>query len=360
MVDARDLKSRVREDVRVQVPLPVPNSSSFQSEMGCFFVASGTAGRENCRNRKAKCCRVVRFSETEGKLSVPGSDFANGGEPVSPFVQLTREITEICSAMPSGSWGTAAWLMDCPVYEGKEHFRTMSEPLCWGSTERFRAASVIKTAAAACLFDMAQSGELDLNGTVEITPGQIVEGGTLCEAGAGRSFSWRELVRLSLIVSDNTAANAVAGKIGKVRLNEYISRTLGLHDTVFSRFFMHSPEEEGENFTTAPDCAKMLASLWSGDILKSGFKEEFWSIMSRQMFIEKLPSRLPAGVKNFNKTGELDDGARHDIGVFCTDSASWALAFLSDQTEVPSWQADEIAGRLSLAVFSAFVKDSFF
>lgn len=69
------------------------------------------------------------------------------------------------------------------------------------------------------------------------------------------------------------------------------------------------------------------------------------------MFIEKLPYFLPEHVMHYNKTGELDDGVRNDIAVFKCRDFAWCAAFLTDQKEIPAYEADRIIAEFSLKLY---------
>ncbi|MGM9999187.1 MAG: serine hydrolase [Candidatus Bruticola sp.] len=204
----------------------------------------------------------------------------------------------------------------------------------------FRAASLIKVPIIAALFYEAEQDRICLDDTVVLTAADLVDGGVLCEVGEGRPFSWRELSRLAIEFSDNSASNAVIRKLGFSFINGFIKDKLRVKNTVLRRFFMYSSEEMGENYTSARDCVFILSELWQGRLLSAPLYKEFWNIMRRQQFIEKIPARLAGRAKTYNKTGELDDGARHDMAIVEADGVVWALAALTDQQEKPGWLID--------------------
>ncbi len=222
--------------------------------------------------------------------------------------------------------------------------------------KQFRAASTIKIPIVAALFYEAMHNRLNLADLVAVSEADIVEGGILCEVGAGRHFSWRELARLAIVVSDNSASNLIVKKLGFTFINFFIKDILQAQHTVLNRYFMASPQEMGENYTTARDLASIMASLWQGSVLDKSYADEFWAILSRQQFIEKLPSRILGQVKSYNKTGELDDGARHDAAVFTYKSQTWGLVALTDQQKLPAWQIDWAMGAWSELIFKSLCK----
>ncbi|MGM9992442.1 MAG: serine hydrolase [Candidatus Bruticola sp.] len=218
----------------------------------------------------------------------------------------------------------------------------------------FRAASLIKVPIIAALFYEAQQGRICLDDTTVLTKNDLVEGGVLCEVGEGRPFSWGELSRLAIEFSDNSASNAIIRQLGFILINNFIKSKLQVEHTVLRRFFMYSPQEMGENQTSASDCALILSKLWCENLLSGGWHREFWNIMGRQQFIEKIPSRLIGKAKTYNKTGELDDGARHDMAILKGNGIVLALAALTDQQEKPGWLIDWEIGAWAESVFHKF------
>ncbi len=240
----------------------------------------------------------------------------------------------------------------------KEKVGSLSSISGYNLDKQFRAASTIKIPIVAALFYEALHGRINLADSVLVSESDIVEGGILCEVGVGRSFSWRELARLAIVVSDNSASNIIIKKLGFNFINSFLKDVLQTRHTVLNRYFMASPQEMGENYTSARDLAFIMASLWQGNILDQVYNDEFWAILSRQQFIEKLPSRILGQVQNYNKTGELDDGARHDASVFTYQSKVWGLVALTDQQKLSAWQIDLAMGAWSERVFHALVQEA--
>lgn len=238
----------------------------------------------------------------------------------------------------------------------KEKTASLSSICGQNLDKQFRAASTIKIPIVAALFYEAWHGRINLADSVLVSESDIVEGGILCEVGVGRCFSWRELARLAIVISDNSASNLIIKKLGFTFINYFLKDILQTRHTVLNRYFMASPQEMGENYTSALDLASMMISLWQGNILDKAYTDEFWAILSRQQFIEKLPSRILGQVQNYNKTGELDDGARHDASVFTYKSQVWGLVALTDQQKVPAWQIDFAMGAWSERVFHTLIQ----
>lgn len=224
----------------------------------------------------------------------------------------------------------------------------------WRGAEPQRAASLIKVGLVALLFLQAQRGELALEEKITCPWEGVVEGGPLALLGGGRSFSYRELAALSLSWSDNTAANLLLERLGLERVQDFMRRSLGTTSLQWRRYFMHSPLIEGENYLTPLDGVKLYLQLWQGDLLRGEYWQQFWSLLHGQQFREKLPALLPASLWSANKTGELDDGARHDLALFRGRRYTWIVAALSDQRRLAPGQIDQLWASLAWNLAAAW------
>lgn len=102
----------------------------------------------------------------------------------------------------------------------------------------FVSASIIKLAILGTLLDQAQSGVLSLDGTVTVSPSDIVGGtGVIQASGAGESYTYRQLAAYMIQDSDNIATNLIIDAVGMPAVNEYASE-IGLTQTVLNRRMM--------------------------------------------------------------------------------------------------------------------------
>lgn len=211
--------------------------------------------------------------------------------------------------------------------------------------EPFPAASLAKVPILLEVFRRFQEGLLDPEATVLLKAEDVVQGaGVLMELHPGLPLTLRDLARLMIVVSDNTASNVLLDVVGFQAVNDLVTR-LGTKGTALNRKFMHAPGPAGDNVTTAQDCVRLLEALWAGEVLGEPWREEALNILRRQQFREKIPMMLPVTAVVAHKTGELD-GVRHDVGLVEDRGKAWVLAVLTRDGREP-WELDYRVARIS-------------
>lgn len=246
--------------------------------------------------------------------------------------RLTERLEEELSRLPAHAAVVLEPLDGSPGWVHRPH-------------EAFPAASLVKVPILLELFRRFQEGEEDPGTRVLLRARDQVRGaGILFELHPGLRLTLRDLARLMIVVSDNTASNLLLDRLGFTAVNRLLEQ-LGARNTVLRRKFMHPPGPAGDNLTSASDCVRILRALWEGEVLQGPWKEEALEILSRQQYREKIPARLPYSAQVFNKTGELD-GVRHDMGIVKDRGKTWILAVLTREGKEP-WEVDGRIARIA-------------
>lgn len=219
----------------------------------------------------------------------------------------------------------------------------------------FPAASIVKVPIMLEYFRQIESNGLDPNEIVELHEKDIVGGaGILMEMHTGLRLTLRDLVRLMMVISDNTASNMMLDRLGMDEINAF-SKSLGLEDTVIGRKFMIDPEAKfSKNFTSVRDMVTLYEKLFRGEILNKEHTQEAIGILTRQQYREKIPLLLPTKLKIGHKTGEIT-GVRHDCAIVFYDEKPYALCVLTE--ELPDVvKGDRVIAELSLEIFNEVAK----
>lgn len=232
---------------------------------------------------------VWRFHDTNVK-GMTVTRLQNNSLPQNVFALKTavRKMTD-------AKKGTYSVLFE--DYQDKETFAFNEEI-------PYTAASVNKLPVFASLYYLVNQKELDLESNINVERRDIQDYGTgvLRYQNPGR-YPLRELARVLIEKSDNTAYYVLANKvIGLEKIEEIISRW-GLKQTKME-----------ENITTNKDQALLLKAIFSGQVASPTLTEEMIGFMDNSDFEDRLPALLPKDIEVFHKIGN-EISILHDVGV---------------------------------------------
>lgn len=201
------------------------------------------------------------------------------------------------------------------------------------------AASVIKIPVMIEAFRAQEAGELRLDETHVLTDAERMPScGTLKAMHTGIGMTLLDLVRLMIIVSDNTATNILIRRLGIDRINATL-RELGCERTTLRRLLFDC-EAAGrglENTITAREMGMLLEKFWRGEVVSPGASAAMMDILLDQRLNGKLPFFLHArGIRIAHKTGE-DTGVTHDVGVILTKEPL-VVCFVGEHVDVPAYE----------------------
>jgi len=251
------------------------------------------------------------------------------------------------------------------------------ETIAWHADSRFPTASVIKVAIMAEAFDQIGRGILSPDTAVRVRADAKVGGsGTLRELHDDAEVTVRDLLRLMIVVSDNTATNLLLERVGVVAVNTRMD-ALGLKQTrIFRPTFASKATAEpllerefGLGMSTPREMAALL-ELIARDRLPSS--KEMREILERQQDDRMIRRQLPFDRMKIvvgNKTGtdaeKLPDTSGHrghvraDAGIVRAGDVTYVIAVFARRVKDTSWSPDNAAlaagARLSRIVFDRFV-----
>lgn len=187
--------------------------------------------------------------------------------------------------------------------------------------EVFPAASVIKVPIAVEAMRQVEAGLIDLDSLYAVHESRKAGGsGVLRPMHAGLAVTFRDLLTLMIIVSDNTATNMIIDLVSVDAVNG-TAEHLGLTGTLLRRKLMGGafyarPDYrlEIDNTITAQDMGRLLHRLANGEAVSPAADAALLDIMAMQQVNDRLPLLLPPGTRVAHKTGEFQT-TRHDVGV---------------------------------------------
>jgi beta-lactamase class A len=179
--------------------------------------------------------------------------------------------------------------------------------------EPFPAASVIKLPLVMALFAEAARGSLDLEERIGV--GERVGGSGVLAHLHLRDLTLRDHAVLTLIASDNTAANRVIERVGIDRVNGYLDGWGCPRSRLRRRMFDDDARARGiENEMTPRESAHLLAMLLRGELVDRATSDAVLEIMRAAAYDGHARRYLPSGVWTANKTGQLE-GVRNDVAI---------------------------------------------
>ena len=220
----------------------------------------------------------------------------------------------------------------------------------------FESASVIKLWIMSCAYEMAEQGRLDLDSTVilkedDMVPGPGVpdyhsddaeghltedmfpESGMLNYLHAGTELTVRDLIRLMILISDNTACNIMIDLLGMDNINCHIAN-LGCTRTILNRrLFDTRPEVRGkENMFSLSEAADFFRKMYKGELVSPEASREMCALLQNQQYTYKMPffiRQIPIA----HKTGE-DTGIENDVGIVFSNKP-FIFCFASNEADEP-------------------------
>jgi len=230
------------------------------------------------------------------------------------------------------------------------------------------ACSLIKIPILALLLKDGEEGKVDIEAKIQIPEERRVGGtGMICHLSEGLELSWKDIMKLMIAVSDNTATNAIIDLLGMERINAFFG-DIGLFSTELQRKMMDLDAVKAgrNNYTTAADMGKVLKMAASGTLVSRRASETVLEIMSRQFYTNKLPAMLPAVpsyasaaekknpptgmVAVANKTGDLPK-TQHDVGYFVLPGGrKYIIAMLTSNLSSDQ-EGISCIGKVSKAVY---------
>jgi len=264
------------------------------------------------------------------------------------------------------------------------------EEASYNGDRLFPTASVFKVPVMVEFYRQAERGALSLDQQVVLTERDKVPGsGVLKELSEGLSVSLRDLLSLMMMVSDNTATDLIAGRVGfdnvnktldelglqKTRVQKYCREILfdlvGVNDTPLEDMTIDlfgELSEDGEydgswslgvednDVTTPNEMTRLLELIVNGEAAGRESCDEILAIMGKcQTGQYRIPKYLPKKeVVLQRKTGSLP-GIRNDVAVVTVKSsdAKYILScFTMDAEDV--YEAEETIAQVSRGVYEHF------
>ena len=174
------------------------------------------------------------------------------------------------------------------------------------NSQKWRAASMIKVFILATTMEIVKDGNLSLDQPLTLNYYDKVGGaGILGGYPDGSTLSLREVLRLMIIHSDNTATNMIINLVGMDTINDYI-REKGYNDTILQRKMMDMDAIYAgrENYSSVKDLGNIFMKIYNHQCVSEECDNIMLEFLLGQTDTECFNTALP-GLRIAHKTGAL-------------------------------------------------------
>lgn len=191
--------------------------------------------------------------------------------------------------------------------------------LKWRPEERFVYCSTFKMYLAAATLVRVQNGQERLDREIAITRADMISHAPVTEPAIGSSLTVEQLMKGTVEVSDNPAANILLRAMGGLEAMQAFYRAIGDTTTRVDRFEPEMNRLDGDKDTIQPlASANNLQRLFLSDDtpLTEASKTRLlqWMVDS-PTGMGRIKAGVPAGWRVAHKTGTGGYGPTNDIGV---------------------------------------------
>lgn len=247
------------------------------------------------------------------------------------FVSLRKQLSEKFNALPSGT-----------NYSFYFEYLPSGTSIKIGSDNELIAASLIKVPLVMNLYRAAELGKIDLDQVVTIQPEELDNAyGDLWQKGAGTKLSLRELAKLTLSESDNTASHTIY---------DHIKGILDESDQSLAQLDVDQNLENGQAVIDARSYTSVLKSLYFASYINRSSSNELLNYLTQSNEHDRLTKKLPSSVVVAHKNGVYNRAwAESDCGIIYAAKRPYALCIM---VGLPETQAESFMADISKDVYT--------
>jgi beta-lactamase class A len=286
-------------------------------------------------------------------LFFPGVLLLAGCVSIPPSLEISPPDTSLArrTASIAGKTGARFGVSALHVESGRR--------LDWNAAEAFEGASAIKLALLAEAAARVAESRLDLNDRWTLTEKAVAAGsGWLDEFDPGLMPTYRDLLRLMIAVSDNTAANLFIDRFGADAVNGRMEK-LGLPGI---RLVGRIPDHDKEpdkwpplGSMTPHDTAEFLRRAATGTLLGPEPDRLILDILRSQHTKDRLFRLLDGKGNSWAGKSGTYGGVRNDAGILTTAKGRFVLVMFVDRIpEGAATPARLAMGEIAAAIVSAW------
>lgn len=224
------------------------------------------------------------------------------------------------------------------------YYKNLNTEISFGIDENQiqTGASVSKLPIIAALYYLDKQKKLKLDDRVTIQKDDVQDYGTgsIRYQKMPQTYSLRNLAKLALQQSDNTAAHVLSLKIGEENVQKLVDYW-GLKQTSMAN-----------NKTTVYDMGLLFEKIYKGEIANTANTKELLEFMTDTEFEDRLPKGLPNGTKVYHKTGD-GEGFIHDLGIIETEKGAYFLGVMTSDIGEAEEETKSTIAEISKKVYES-------
>lgn len=222
--------------------------------------------------------------------------------------------------------------------------------------EKFQAASTLKVPLTMSVLKSEESGRIELDAPYTIEENEL-DGkfGELYKKGAGGEYTMRDLLKIMLEQSDNTAMNAVYNSLTRLGVADPLAdvyMALGWQD-LEPPAFDEAPNYEDINLKTL---ANMFVALYNATYLSPENSELVLSYLAQTPFDDKIAAGVPKGIVVSHKIGiGGDTNTFSDCGIVYAPNRNYLLCVGAQGMKEST--ANNFMGEISSAAYDFVINN---
>lgn len=203
----------------------------------------------------------------------------------------------------------------------------------------FVPASLLKIPIMMAILKKAEREEINLSNKITIQKEDMDKNaGDLWKKGPNYQISYWDLIKKMILISDNTAKNALKRQLTFEELN-----------AIFSHVGIPNPYAPTNGHTITPrDYNRIFKSLYFSTFLNPEFSEKAIDISTDTAVENLISHQIPKGIKIAHKFGERPNGL-HDCGIIYFPENPYFLCIMTEDIELS--KAKTIISKLSKEIY---------
>lgn len=206
------------------------------------------------------------------------------------------------------------------------------------SDQEYEAASLYKLFLMAAVYEAVDKGKFSLDteisaklGHLEAVLGSVDYGYQDLSSDEVATYTVAEALDRVARISDNYAAIMLAEKVGWNSLQD------AADDAGATNTKIKTPIS-----TSAEDVGLLLEKIYKGEVVSLQASEGIIDLLTRAQINNRIPAKLPEGVKIAHKTGELSQ-VRNDAGIVFLNGNPYVIVMMTKNLKYEDQAIDDLA-----------------